>query len=77
MFMVLGWSLIWNRSDFIPKHKTTNLRFLLDSVSMNVSCPSDKIVRLQFMCWYIMQAGIVTVHDAKHILGSSTLWHIG
>ena len=65
------------KSDFFPEHKIFHLGFVLDSVSMTVSCPSDKIVRLQFMCWYIMQAGIVTVHDAKHIPGSSPLWHIG
>ena len=46
LFMVLGWSLIWKRSDFFPKHKTTHFGFMLDSVSRTVSCPLDKIVRL-------------------------------
>ena len=68
LFMVLGWSLNWKKYDFIPKHKTTHLGFVLDSVSMTVSCPSDKIVRLQSMCRNIMQAGIVTVHDAEPFL---------
>ena len=70
LFIVLGWSLNWKKYDFIPKHKTTHLGFVLDSVSMTVSCPSDKIVRLQSMCRNIMQAGIVTVHDAECILGT-------
>ena len=37
---------------------------------MTVSCPPDKIARLQSMCRNIMKDGIVTVHDAEHILGT-------
>ena len=68
--MVLGWSLNWKKSDFIPKQQTTHLGFVLDSVSITVSCPSDKIARLQSSCRNVMKAGIVTVHDAEHILST-------
>ena len=50
------------------KQQATHLGFVLDSVSMTVSCPPDKIARLQSMCRNVMKAGIVTVHDAERIL---------
>ena len=68
--MVLGWSLQWKKSDFIPKQQTVHLGFVLDSVSMTVSCPQDKILRLQSMCKNVMKSGVVTVHDAERILGT-------
>ena len=37
---------------------------------MTVSCPPDKIVRLQSMCKNVMRTGMVTVHDAERILGT-------
>ena len=70
LFMVLGWSLNWKKIDFIPKQRTTHLGFVMDSVSMTVSCPSDKIARLQSSCRNVMKAGIVTVHDVERILGT-------
>merc|ERR1711867_80317 len=70
LFMVLGWSLNWKKSDIFPKQQSTHLGFILDSVSMTVSCPPDKIVRLKSSCRNLMMAGVVTVHDAEGILGS-------
>ena len=70
LFMVLGWSLNWKKSDFIPKQWTTHLGFVVDSVSMTVSCPADKIARLQSSCRNLMVAGVVSVHDAEWILGT-------
>ena len=37
---------------------------------MTVSCPPDKIARLQSICRNVMKAGIVTMHDAERILGT-------
>ena len=37
---------------------------------MTVSCPPDKIARLQSMCRNMMKDDIVTVHDAERILGT-------
>ena len=37
---------------------------------MTVSCPPDKIARLQSMCRNIMKDGTVSVHDAEPILGT-------
>ena len=70
LFMVLGWSLNWKKGDFFPNQHTTHLGFVLDSISMLVSCPPDKIAGLQSMCRDIMKAGIITMHDAGRILGT-------
>ena len=70
LIMVLGWSLNWKKSDFIPKQRTTHLGFVVDSVSMTVSCPADKIARLQSSCRNLMVARVVSVHDAERILGT-------
>ena len=70
LFMVLGWSLSWKNSVFFPRQQTTYIGFVLDSVSMTVSCPPDKIARLQSMCGDMMKDGTVSVHDAENILGT-------
>ena len=70
LFMVLGWSLDGKKSDFFPKQQTTYLGFVQDSVSMTVSCPPDKIARLQSMCRNMMKDDIVTMHDAERIFGT-------
>ena len=62
LFMVLGWSLNWKKSDFFPKQQTTHLGFVLDSLSMTAPCPPDGITRLQSMCRNVED--IVTVHGA-------------
>ena len=68
--MVLGWSLNWKKSDFIPEQRTIHHGFVVDSVSMTVSCPADKIARLQSSCRNLMVARVVSVHDAEWILGT-------
>ena len=42
---------------------------------MMVSCPSDKIARLQSSCRNLMEEGVVTVHDAERILGTMESVH--
>ena len=37
---------------------------------MTLSCSPDKLAIWQSMCRVIMKDGIVTVHDAEHILGT-------
>ena len=70
LFMVLGWSLNWKKGDFIPKQRTIHLGFVVDSVSMTVSCPADKVARLQSSCRNLMVARVVSVHYAEQILGN-------
>ena len=70
LLMVLGWSLNWKKSDFVPKQQVVHLGFSIDSVSMTISCPQDKIERLQGMCAKAMAEGVITVHDAEKLLGT-------
>ena len=70
LLMVLGWSLNWKKSDFVPKQQIVHLGFSIDSVSMTISCPPDKIKRLQGMCAKAMSEGVITVHDAEKLLGT-------
>ena len=37
---------------------------------MTVSCPADKIARLQSSCRNLMVAKVISVHDAERILGT-------
>ena len=69
LLMVLGWSLNWKKSDFFPKQETTHLGFVWNSVSMTISCPPDKISRLQASCRNLAKDWVLSVHDAEHILG--------
>ena len=62
LFMVLGWSLNWEKSVSLPKQQAIHLGFVLDSVSMTAPCPPDGITRLQFMCRSVKD--IVTLHGA-------------
>ena len=68
--MVLGWSLNWKKSDFIPTQRITHLGFVVDSVTMTVSCPADKIAKLQSSCRNLMVVKIVSVHRAEKTLGT-------
>ena len=70
LLMVLGWSLNWKKSDFVPKQQVVHLGFSIDSVSMTISCPQDKIERLQGMCAKAMAEGVIMVHDAEKLLGT-------
>ena len=67
--MILGWSLNWKKSDFIPKQQVIHLGFLFDTQTMVISCPDDKIERLQSLCRLAMTSGVLSVHDAERMLG--------
>ena len=45
LLMVLGWSLNWKKSDFVPKQKIIHLGFSVDSVSMTIYCPLETLVK--------------------------------
>ena len=66
LFMVLGWSLIWEKSVSFPNLQATHLGFVLDSVSMTAPCPPVGITRLQSICRD--EGIIVTLHDAECIM---------
>ena len=68
LFMVLGWSLNWEKSVSFPNQQATHLGFVLDSISITAPCPPDGITRLQSMCRIVED--IVTAQDAEYIPGT-------
>ena len=70
LLMVLGWSLNWKKSDFIPKQEVTHLGFIWNSVHMTISCPPDKVAKLQAQCRNLVREKVVTVWNAEKIMGT-------
>ena len=68
LFMVMGWSLNWERGVSFPNQHATYLGFVLDSVSMAAPCSPDGITRLQSMCRNVED--IVSLHGADYIPGT-------
>ena len=50
VLMCLGWSLNWEKSLFIPSQQFKHLGFNFDTAAMLISCPTDKVQRLQGLC---------------------------
>ena len=70
VMMALGWSFNWEKSCLIPSQRVVHLGFQLDTVSMTISCPIDKVIRLQDKCKIALKNGFVSVHDLERILGT-------
>ena len=60
-FMALGWS--FKKCTLIPSQKITHLGFNIDTVAMTVSCPIDKVTRLQERCKEALANKQLSVHD--------------
>ena len=69
VFMCLGWEINWEKSSLIPTQRITHLGFILDSQSMTVSCPMEKIQRIQEKVRTALGSGHITVHDLERLLG--------
>ena len=67
--MILGWSINWEKLFFIPSRTIKHLGFNLDTESMTISCPSDKIKGLQSICKKALVSTKITVHDCERMLG--------
>ena len=70
VLMTLGWSFNWDKSDLVPKHVVVHLGFVFDTTSMTITCPFDKVKRLQDKCKAMLRAGHATVHDLERLLGT-------
>ena len=74
--MCLGWSLNWEKSYFIPSQRFKHLGFNFDTESMTISCPNDKVERLQEMCRVVVQEEYVTVHKLERMVQWSLSDHL-
>ena len=46
-----------------------HLGFMFKTVAMTISCPADKIERLQSLCETAMSSGVISFHDVERMLG--------
>ena len=69
ILMVLGWSLNWEKSCFIPKQEVVHLGFIINTVSMTLKCPPEKVIRLQEKSRQAMVDKHISVHNCEKLLG--------
>ena len=69
-FMALGWSFNFKKCSLVPSQMITHLGFDIDTVAMTISCPKDKIQRLQVKCKDAFLNKHLTVHDLERLLGT-------
>ena len=67
--MVLGWSLNWEKSSFVPSQQVIHLGFVIDTNSMTVKCPPEKITRLKQKASKALKEGLISLHDCESLLG--------
>ena len=69
VLLCLGWEVNWTKSNLIPSTKIKHLGFEIDTVSLTVTCPSDKVERIRNFASETLKNGHITVHDAEKIMG--------
>ena len=70
VLMCLGWSLNWEKSCFIPSQQFKHLGFDFNTETMTISCPLDKVERLQGLCKSALQSKVASVHQLERMLGT-------
>ena len=65
----LGFVVNWEKSSLIPSTKITHLGFVIDTFSMSVSLPCEKINRLKSTCLELLTAKIVSVRAIAQVTG--------
>ena len=69
-FMSLGWSFRFEKCNLIPSQRVTHLGFEIDTVAMSITCPMDKVIRLQSNCRVALFDKHITVHNLERLLGT-------
>ena len=70
VFLCLGWSFKFEKCNFIPSQKFCHLGFDFDTVAMTISCPSDKVAKLQEMCRHLLSAQWGSVLELEKLIGT-------
>ena len=68
--MALGWSLNWEKSNFVPSQEVLHLGFIINTRDMTAKCPQDKIKRLQDSCKQAFKDRFISAHDLECLLGT-------
>ena len=69
-FMSLGLSFNFKKCSLIPSQIITHLGFIINTVTMTISCPADKIIRLRDKCADALSKKHISVHDLERLLGT-------
>ena len=70
LFNSLGWSFKPEKCEIIPTQKFSHLGFNFDTTTMLISCPADKVSRLQEMCSNILLNGKCKLLDMERLIGT-------
>ena len=70
VLMALGWSINWEKSNFVPSQEILHLGFIINTNNMTVKCPQDKVARLQTFCKETLKSGLISGHDLEKMLGT-------
>ena len=65
----LGFQINWEKSMLNPVQQIEFLGFVIDSVSMKVSLPDDKVQKIQTKCQEMLNAKTVTVRALAKLIG--------
>ena len=66
----LGWLINWNKSVLQPTQKLEFLGMEVDSTSMMVSLPRDKIEKITKKCQNVIQSDQTTIQELASLIGS-------
>ena len=69
---LLGFSINWDKSALIPSQEIQFLGFVVNSVTMTMSLPEEKIKSIARACQTILKQETVTVRELSRVLGKMT-----
>ena len=69
LLMSLGWEINWKKSSFVPVQEITHLGFILNTSTMEIRCPEDKINRLVVLASSALESGNISVRLLESLLG--------
>ena len=69
---LLGFSINWDKSALIPSQEIQFLGFVVNSVTMTMSLPEEKIKSIARACQTILKPETVTVRELSRVLGKMT-----
>jgi len=67
--MKLGFTLNIEKSKMFPRQKATFLGFDIDSVKMEVSLPSDKVIKMQEKAKLVLDNNLNTIQEVSELIG--------
>ena len=66
----IGLEFQTRKCEIIPTQKFSHLGFNFDTTTMLISCPADKVSRLQEMCSNILLNGKCKLLDMERLIGT-------